>query len=342
MLTHGWNTIDAIRWARPEVLLLLLFVPLLLIWRWKERRYRQQRQGPITVTPAALKIEKQWPAWLVAEGMLWGLLLLALAGPRWGTGEDRAVAVGRDLIIVLDVSRSMQAEDMADPQQRTRWQAARQATLELLETVQQRGGHRIGIVLFAARPTLLAPLTTDYDFLRSLLLELDGEYPPVEVRPAPQDTVSGTRIGRALAAAVQTHDSRYPGYQDILLLSDGDDPGEDEEWREGIRVARAANIPVHTVGLGDPHTPATLVLGGTFVQTRLHESILRTIAEETGGYYIPAQRQHPHLGDFFRQYLEPLPSRVVTDEELPVLSERYHWCLLPALALCCLIWLRAR
>jgi Ca-activated chloride channel family protein len=245
-------------------------------------------------------------------------------------------------MIVLDISRSMQAEDMADPHQRTRWQAARQAALDLLDTVQQRGGHRIGIVLFAARPMLLAPLTSDYDFLRTLLLELDGEHPPVEVRPGPQDTVSGTRIGRALVAAVQAHDQRYPGYQDILLLSDGDDPGGDDEWREGIAPARAVRIPVHTVGLGDPQSPATLVLGDAFVQTRLNESVLRTIAEETGGYYVSAQRQLPHLGDFFRQYIEPLPSRMVTDEGLPVLPERYRWCLLPALLLCCLFWLRAR
>lgn len=342
MIPEWSEAIGAVRWARPEVVWLLLGLPLLFVWRWREQSRRQQRLGQVTLTPLAVQARNRWRRWLAAEAVLWGLLLLALAGPRWGRSEESAVAVGRDLILVLDLSRSMQAEDMADPQHRTRWQSARRAALDLLETVEHRGGHRLGIVLFAARPVLLAPLTTDYEFLRTLLLEVDGEYPPVEVRPGPSDMVSGTRIGRALAAAVQAHDLRYPGYQDILLLSDGDDPGEDEEWREGIAAARTAGVPVHTVGLGDPNSPATLVLGEDFVQTRLNESVLRTIAEETGGYYLPAQRQIPQVGDFFRQYLEPLPSRLAADENLPVLQERYRGFVLAALLLCCLFWLRSR
>jgi Ca-activated chloride channel family protein len=342
MIPEWSQSLEAVRWARPEVLGLLLGLPLLLVWRWREQGRKQQRLGNVTLTPLAVQTRNRWPRWLAVEILLWVLLVLALAGPRWGRSEESGVAVGRDLILVVDLSRSMQAEDMADPQHRTRWQAARRAALELLETVEHRGGHRLGIVLFAARPLLLAPLTTDYDFLRTLLLEVDGEYPPVEVRPSPSDTVSGTRIGRALAAAVQAHDQRYPGYQDILLLSDGDDPGEDEEWREGIAAARTAGIPVHTVGLGDPDSPATLVLGEDFVQTRLNESVLKAIAEQTGGYYLPAHRQLPELGDFFRHYLEPLPSRLVADENLPLLQERYRGFVLAALLLCCLLWLRAR
>ena len=342
MIPDWSDSLGALRWARPEMLWLLLGLPLLWVWRWREHRLRQQRLGDVTLTPVAVQARNRWWGWVAAEALLWGLLILALAGPRWGRSAESAVAVGRDLIIVLDLSRSMHAEDMSDPQHRARWQAARQAALDLLETVQQRGGHRLGIVLFAARPVLLAPLTTDYDFLRTLLLEVDGEYPPVEVRPGPGDTVSGTRVGRALTAAVQAHDQRYPGYQDILLLSDGDDPGEDEEWREGIAAARTAGIPVHTVGLGDPNMPATLVLGEAFVQTRLNEPVLRTIAEQTGGYYLPAQRQLPLLGDFFRHYLEPLPSRLVADENLPVLQERYRPIVVAALLLLCFFWLRAR
>lgn len=329
-----------IRWARSELLLLWLLVPLLILWQ--HRRQRQAaalvQQLPLTWSPSSARQRRYWPM-SMGTAVLYGLLIIALAGPRWGSDPQGAVAVGRDLVVVLDLSRSMQADDMADPHSRSRWQAARQATLDLLATVQQRGGHRVALIIFAARPLLLAPLTTDYDFLRTLLQDLDGEYPPVEIRPAPTDTISGTRIGRALQAAVAAHDARFPGYQDILLLSDGDDPADDDEWQQGVHAALQAAIPVHTCGLGDPQRPATLILGEAFVQTRLEESVLQRIAEQTGGYYLPAQRQLPQLGAFFRDYLEPLPQRVTSDEALPVPQERYLWALLPACLVYLLVWL---
>ncbi|MCS7020964.1 MAG: VWA domain-containing protein [Gemmataceae bacterium] len=339
--------VERVSWARPQALWLLLLVPLWTAWRWHMLRRQQGQLALLGVRRAGEGLPPEGAkgnnrGWLLVEALLCGMLITGLAGPRWGNSAEGAVAVGRDLIVVLDLSRSMQADDMADRVARTRWQAAQQAALQLVDAMQTNGGHRLGIVLFAARPLLLAPLTTDYDFLRSLLEEVDGNHPPAEVRPAPSDTVSGTRIGRALQAAVAAHDRRFPGYQDILLLSDGDDPGGDDEWQGGVAAARAADIPVHTVGLGDPQTPAVLVIADQLVQTRLDENVLRTIAERTGGQYVPAHRQIPPLGDFFRQYLEPLPQRAVSDEALPVPQERYPWAIVPAVLIAILLWCRGR
>ena len=187
---------------------------------------------------------------------------------------------GRDLVIVIDLSRSMQAPDMADPSAPTRGRGAAGA-LDLLAGVARRGGHRVAVVVFAAHPKVLCPLTTDYDHLRSVIGDLDGMYPPPEIRPRAAEEISGTRIGAALKAAVEAHDMRFAGYQDIVLISDGDDPTEDREWLRGSDEARKAQIPVHTVGVGDPFEDYVLTFGEELAPTRLREEPLKQIAAET-------------------------------------------------------------
>src|SRR5262249_56130300 len=85
--------------------------------------------------------------------------------------------------------------------------------------------------------------------------------------------VSGTRIGAALRLAVAAHDPRMQGAQDIILLSDGDDPVADNEWREGIDAAAAKKIPIHTVGLGTPGVPHGIPDGDGFLKDDKREKV---------------------------------------------------------------------
>ena len=201
-------------------------------------------------------------------------LVLGLAGPRWGKSDETGIAVGRDIVIVMDLSRSMQAPDMADASAPTRWQAAKAGAIDLLGGIAVRGGHRVAIVAFAAHPKVICPLTTDYDHVRAVLNDLDGIYPPPEIRPGAMEVTSGTRIGAALRVAVKTHDQRFPGCQDVVLISDGDDPAEDREWVRGSDEARKARIPVHTVGVGNPFEDYILAFGDELAPTRLKEEPL--------------------------------------------------------------------
>ena len=105
-----------------------------------------------------------------------------------------------------------------------------------------------------------------------------------------------------MRSAVAAHDPAYRGFQDILLLSDGDDPVEDDDWSSGLAVAQQAEIPVYTVGLGDPeHDSMITIPGGAEVPTRLKERPLREIARRTGGHYLAAQKEMPRLAEFFHQ-----------------------------------------
>ena len=360
LLTDAREFLAAVRFARPELLWLLLLLPALAL----VNRYAAARRRRATADvgrPAAVAGLQTHPVrgrrWLgLAYPFAWAALVLGLAGPRWGKSDEPGVAVGRDLVIVVDLSRSMLADDMlpVGGQPLARWQAAKLAVRELVDTIARRGGHRVGLVAFAARAKLVCPLTTDYDHVRAKVEELDGEFPPPECRPD-ANAVSGTRIGAGIAAAVAAHDGRFPGFQDVILISDGDDPADDREWAKGADAARKANIPVHAAGVGHRTEPSWIIVEGQpleaapreglppdIVTTRLHEDVLRQIAAETKGEFLGAYREVPRLGEFFRSRIEPLPSRQVSDEAIPQPKERYAWFLGPALALFAVGWLRGR
>lgn len=352
LLTDAREFVVAVRFARPDALWLLLLLPLLgLLNRWAAKR--RNRAVEAIGRPAAVAGQLTHPRqrrgpvrWLgLAYPLAWVLLVLGVAGPRWGKSDEPGVAVGRDLVIVIDLSRSMLADDMSDPEARTRWEAARKGALDLLHAVARRGGHRVAVVVFAARPKLLCPLTTDYEHVRAILEDLDGKYPPPEIRPGNDPSaVSGTRIGAALVAAVNAHDKEFLGSQDIILISDGDDPVSDREWVAGSNAARAASIPVYTVGVGNPTTPTIMQIGREIeelVSTVLNEDVLQEIATQKDNY-VAARRDVPALGEFFRTRIEPNPSREYTGNQVPQPKERYPWFLAPALALFFVGWIRGR
>src|SRR5262249_23982703 len=150
----------------------------------------------------------------------------------------------------------------------------------------------------ASKARVSCPLTHDYDHFREALAELDPAHLPPDLRggmdlesvlqspdSAPR---SGTRIGAGLHAAVEDHDPRFDGYQDILLLGDGDDPARDREWRQGLEEARQRHTPVHTIGIGVPAAGSPIPIKGDeplryksrVVMTRLEEEPLMEIARQ--------------------------------------------------------------
>jgi Ca-activated chloride channel family protein len=344
-----------VRFARPGLLWLSLVPAVLSVVGFLAAR---RRRGALELVgrPAAVFGLLTRPARTGRLGRLalflaWTLLVLGAAGPRWGKGDDDGVAVGRDMVIALDLSRSMLAADMSGPPER--WRAAVAGAQDLVESLRARGGHRAAVVVFAAKPRLLVPLTTDYDHLQTKLAKLDAVHLPPDLRPE-EGAKSGTRIGVALAAAVAAHDPRFPGYQDIILLSDGDDPAGDREWAAGVAAARQASIPVHAVGVGDPDRDSSIFVNGQILEfageggvpspvpTRLREDVLKSIVGDGRGLYLPARRDVPRLGEFFRTRIEPNPSRELTDDALPQPKDRSAWFLGLGLLFLAVGWWRER
>ncbi len=351
--------LNDVRFAHPSWLWLLLAPILYAIVRRRLARRDRIRLASVG-RPGALAALRtgigRRPA-LIRFALLlaWLALAVAVAGPRWGRDEERGVAVGRDLVLVLDFSRSMWAKDMDDHRHPARWQAAIAGARDLVDELRTRGGHRVAVVVFAARPTVVVPLTTDYDHVAFRLEELDATTPPAEIRPADDAAVSGTRIGAALAAAVAAHDPRFPGFQDIVLLTDGDDPANDGEWRSGATAARTAKIPIHAVGIGDP-------VGVSFIPknkdenleapdkngvsnpilTHLHEEVVETIANDTLGTYWPSRTGSPDLRALYNRAVAADRARELDDERLPQPRDRSAPFVLGALALLALAWWRER
>jgi Ca-activated chloride channel family protein len=261
------------------------------------------------------------------------LVILAIAGPQWGRNENPATAPGRDLVVVLDLSRSMLAQDVLGKASPNRLGNAVDAVQDLLETVWHRGGHRLALVVFAARARIVCPLTHDYDHFREMLANLDPGDPFLDIGPGPEGSPSGTRIGLGLAEAVRAHDPQAHGHQDIVLVSDGDDPARDDEWRRGLKVVQEAGIIAHTVGIGNPDKGSPIPVGaeerllyqGRPVLTRLEEKPLEEIARTTGGTYTAARTKAIRLGEVFREHIEPRGGRENADEVLPVYQQHSAW-----------------
>ena len=323
-MLHHW-------FAQVSALYLLTLLPvlgMLYIWNGRRKRRAFSRLGNSATLLALVNAPRGWSIWrslFLTLGLL--ALVLGTAGPQWGRDYTQSAAPGRDLVVILDCSRSMLAETP------TRLQRAKTALLELDDTIKKQGGHRLALVVFAGRARLACPLTHDYDHFRNAVEAVDAEAPDPELEPGP-GAVSGTRIGAAIHQALLAHDPRpeFHGARDILLMSDGDDPAHDGEWREGAAEAREQNVPIYTVGLGDPDAASTIPAGGEAlkhngneVRTRLEEAPLRDIAETTHGAYFPAHTRSFALGQVYLNVIVGQARREESDDALPVYCQQYPW-----------------
>ena len=168
--------------------------------------------------------------------------LVALAGPRFGTQYEEVIPRGSDLYVLIDVSRSMLAEDVP-PSRLGRAKADVAALVNRLE------GERVGLIAFAGQAVVKCPLTVDYDAFRRSLDELDPASAPR----------GGTAIGDAIRKALEVFQARADRDQAILLITDGDD--QQSYPLEAAAVAAERHVTIFTVGLGDADHGARIPQG---------------------------------------------------------------------------------
>ena len=307
----------------PALLWTLAALPALGLLAFASHRRRRtliERLGPPGVI--AGQVERPAGLWRSAVGWTLGLALLAVgaAGPHWGLGPPPPTAPGRDIVVVLDLSRSMLARDALP----SRLGKAKEALREFADAVQARGGHRLALVAFAGQAAVVCPLTHDYDHFRAKVAALSADPPPPAVRESGPAAVSGTRIGAGLRRAVDLLDPQFHQAEEIILVTDGDDPAGDEEWRTGLAAAREAGVAVNVVGIGDPNADSPiptetglLTYHGAEVKTRLQELPLREIASRTGGVYLPARTGPLGLDSLFHDRIGLGPTREAVAGTLP-------------------------
>jgi Ca-activated chloride channel family protein len=249
---------------------------------------------------------------------------LALLRPQT-PGELETVSstqVSADVMVVLDVSRSMLAEDAA-PSRLLR------AKAEIYDLLSKLKGHRVGLVAFAGRAQVLCPLTPDYGFFRVVLERTD----PRSVGRG------GTRIGDGLRTALDAFGQGGSSARLILLITDGEDM--DSYPVEAAKEVRKAGVRVVAIGFGDergseitltdPTTGARSLLvdrQGQVVRSRLDGKTLREIALATDGAYIPAGVAALDLESIIKEHIQPLFRDQKTAAVRSIPKEYYPWLIL--------------
>lgn len=301
-----------------------------LVAAWRKRRLLARVALPLSLLH--LMPPRPRLRWLVGLVLTAAIMTLAIgaSSPRWGQDAPPEIVAGRDLVVVLDMSGSMRATD-APP---TRFDRARAGLDDLFTHLGHHGGHRVALVAFAAEATVVCPLTHDYRHLQEALASLDMDHAPRGLRPEGSRAASGTRMSAAMELAATLHDPSRRGYQDVLLLSDGDDPANDDDWLRGLAILQAADIPISTIGFGDPNRESKIpVAGRGEVSTRLHERPLQELARRSGGTYLATRTEAPRVVEFFTQRIDSKEAAAF-EENLPAIpTSRHTWFYLAALVL---------
>lgn len=273
----------------PSLLWLVGALPLVValgLWLWVRRRRRAAHAlgSPALLERLGAGDMSRFPATRSALLILAAAALgLSAAGPRWGLESVEEQTSSADLVLALDVSRSMLARDIPPNRlERTRVLARR--------VLRELPGDRIGMVAFAGRAYVLSPMTVDHGALQLYLDALDPEIV--------------SQGGSSLAAALRQAADLARGPQDagrgvVLLVSDGEALEDSEEVREAAARAARVGITIHTVGVGTAEGAPIPEAGaddraasykrgpdGEIVITALNEDLLRDVAATTGGRYV--------------------------------------------------------
>jgi Ca-activated chloride channel family protein len=254
-----------------------------------------------------------------------GLAFVALARPELGFTWTESKRRGIDVMIAVDVSRSMLARDVS-PDRLTR---AKLGVVDLLDRLE---GDRVGLIAFAGSAFLQTPLTLDETAFRQ---SLDALEPGVIPR-------GGSDLASAIRVAVRAFRTEKNNFKLLVLLSDGEDLAGDA--LAAAEEAAAEKVRIYTVGVGTPggelipdaERPGRFVEDeGRIVKSRLDEATLREIAERTGGFYTPLGQRGAGVTEVYDRALAPIPEEELASRMRRVPIERFQWPL--ALAVLCLL-----
>jgi Ca-activated chloride channel homolog len=308
--------------AEPRWLWLAVLGPLLLAALQRYSAWARQKQLAQIAAPDFVGVLTR-SASPARRALKQALLVLATAGvglalarPQWGEQAEVSHLFGRDLLFILDCSRSMLTGDVTP----NRLQRAR---LAILDYVQHRSHGRVGLVAFAGQAFLQCPLTFDYGAFQDALMAIDDKTIPVP----------GTDIGRALDEAARAMDKTQRP-KALVLLTDGEDLEQG-----GVRTAEALaqqGVVVFAVGVGTAAGGEIQVVNeqgklesvrdsrGEVVRSRLDDTTLRAIAQATHGAYYPLGPLGEGLAKV-RLALENLNAGSASAPARKLGVDRFHW-----------------
>jgi uncharacterized protein YegL len=264
---------------------------------------------------------------LLLMSLVMALLVVCLVDLRWGQVQREIPQKGIEVMFVLDVSRSMLAEDVAPNR-------LRRAKQMIADTMDEMIGDRVGLVIFAGEARQQIPLTSHYEDFKQTLDEI-----------TPGDLMrGGSRLGEAIRVARNSFLSKTNEHRAMVLLTDGEDQ-ESNPVEEAIAAKAEQGVRIFTIGLGDLESGARIPIGnddrdrgfvehnGEQVWSKLNGEILTKIATVTDGAYIPAGTKQVNMADVYHGYIANVEQTEFETAKVNSLEARFQWFLLPAILL---------
>lgn len=317
-----------VHWEQPWILALVPLAPLLawLVFRGKGGqgaslslpRVLRRWAGARAVTDRPAAKRRATGLWL---GLGSALVLVALARPQWGNLEEVVFDQSREVLIALDLSASMLAEDVKP----TRLARAKLLIGALLDELQ---GERVGLAVFAGTAFLQVPMSSDYEIMRDILTGLDPSYLPQ----------AGTDYAGMLRVANEAFGQSTAADRFLIVLSDGE--AHDPNWRQALEELKKKEVKVISLGIGTfsgglvPDLQGGVVKDGrgAAVLSKLEPATLEELAQTTGGAYREASNW-VDLSELIQQTVEQGKAGDFTKTREVRRAERFQWFLAPGVLL---------
>jgi Ca-activated chloride channel family protein len=251
------------------------------------------------------------------------LIIFSLAQPKWGYQWEEIQRQGVDIVIALDTSKSMLADDLAP----TRLGRSKLAVQDLLDALP---GDRVALVAFAGSAFVECPLTLDYGFCKTVLADIDVDTIPY----------GGTNVGGAIRKSLDAFEDTLQQHKALIIITDGENLEGDPV--AAAEAAKEKGVKIFTMGVGsragslipqivDGERRYLKNTGGTPINTRLDEEMLQRIALTTGGKYVRAAGGGDPLMDIYKAGIEPLEDRSLGMSRIRRYEHRFQWPLALAL-----------
>lgn len=286
------------RFASPEYLyllfLVLAFVIIFIFNQYRKKKILRSIGDPGLIDQLMPEVSHSRPVLKFIISMIaFMLIVLALARPQFGSKLQEVKRKGVEIMIALDVSNSMNAQDI----QPSRLERSKQSIAQLVDKLRD---DKIGLVVFAGESFVQIPITTDYVSAKMFLNYVNTEIVSVQ----------GTAIGKAINKCTQAFQAESPLQKAIIVITDGEN--HEDDAITAAQTAKENGITVHTLGMGlqqgapipiSPDNPTNFKKNneGSVIISKLNENLLQEIALAGGGIYIRANNSQAGLGKLFEK-----------------------------------------
>ena len=319
------------RFENIDFLYLIFTIPVFIVLyilfdKIREKKLNQFGNPELMALLTSTSVLKQ--RWIRRIFFLVGLIFtfIALAKPQMGTKLEEIKKQGIDVLVALDVSNSMLAEDIAPNR-------LMKAKFEIREFLSKLKGDRVGLIPFAGVAFIQCPLTLDYETAK-MFLDIIDQYTIAD---------QGTDIGSAITTAINSFPEKERKYKVLVLITDGEDHETDID--EIVSLAKQEGIVIYTIGIGSlSGVPIPDYdrngnkrgfkkdFGGNIVTTKLDDETLKEIALATGGKFVHVTPDNPEL-DEITDEIALMEKKELGTKQYTAFDDQYQWFLIMALLL---------